>query len=279
MTAGAGAEAPARQSGESIDCYRLDLAVCDEADLALLDDTERSRAARFHFDRDRIRYVAAHAQARRHLGARLGVAPADVALTTTRYGKPVLAPAGPGERFCFNLSHSGTVGYLAIASVSVGIDVELHRPIEDLQSLIDTYCTRSEAAALSALPDSERLAGFLGVWTRKEAVLKAWGTGIGAIPLDVLHVGTSAETVDARQILLPDTEGGPVDYPDLRVWSLADRGQVLSLAAATPRPLQVRMMDPHMPPAATPAAPSAAPSKAAFPPAAVVSTHTSRSKT
>lgn len=226
----------------TIDCHGLDLSSCDDEDLALLDPGERGRAARFRFDRDRTRYIAAHSQARRHLGARLGLAPADVPLTTTGNGKPVvdIAAASLGGAdpealsLCFNLTHSGSVGYLAIAPFSIGIDVELYRNLEDLQPLIDAYCSPGEIDALKALPVAQRRLGFLGVWTRKEAALKAWGTGIGAIPLDQLHVGTEAETI--APLDMP-----PASYPGLQLKTVVGADQVLSIAAATAYPLRIRM--------------------------------------
>lgn len=230
--------------GPTIDCYRLDLSACDDEDLALLDPGERGRAARFRFDRDRTRYIAAHAGLRRHLGARLGLAPEEVPLTTTENGKPVVdvaaasrAGADPAARgLCFNLTHSGGVGYVAIAPFSVGIDVELYRSLEDLQPLIDSYCTPPEIDALAALPAARRSLGFLGVWTRKEAALKAWGTGIGAIPLDHLHVGTAAETVAPLEM-------PPASYPALQLKTIGGEAQVLSIAAATAHPFAIRMME------------------------------------
>jgi 4'-phosphopantetheinyl transferase len=229
----------------SVDCHRLDLSACDEEDLAVLDRAESERAARFRFDRDRTRYIAAHAWARRHLAGRLGLEPADVPLTTTGNGKPVVdvgAAARVGAdpaalTLCFNITHSGAVGYLAIASFSVGIDLELYRPLEDLQPLIDSYCTPREIDDLAALPVEQRCLGFLGVWTRKEAALKAWGTGIGAIPLDRLHVGTAVETIAPLEI-------PPSSYPGLQLRTIAGIGQVLSVAGATGHPLAVRMVAP-----------------------------------
>ncbi len=231
-----------------VDCYRLDLCTSHAEDLALLDQRERVRAARFRFARDRTRYIAAHAQMRRLLGLRLGVAPAAVPLTLTRHGKPVILrdaranadTAGDDGPCRFNLTHSGAVGYLAVACCSVGIDVELHRPIEDLQPLIDTYCSPLEIASLAAMRPEERCAGFLGIWTRKEAALKAWGTGIGAIALDRLHVGVDSQALPSR--LAEPLAGEPPLYPDLRLKSLPGADQVLSVAAATRQPMTVRMI-------------------------------------
>src|SRR5438876_1219350 len=58
---------------------------------ALLCDDERRRARQFAFARDRRRFMAARAQLRRLLGARLGVDPRCVEFAYGRRGKPALA--------------------------------------------------------------------------------------------------------------------------------------------------------------------------------------------
>jgi phosphopantetheinyl transferase len=232
-----------------VDCYRLELGRCDARDQALLDDAERARAGRFRFERDRIRFVAAHAQTRRLLGRRLGVAPDALRFATTALGKPILAPcstasadaASPEGAVAFNLTHSGAVGYLAIASCDVGIDVELHRPFDDLQPLIDDYCSAAEIAALAGLPPGLRAAGFLAVWTRKEAALKAWGTGIGTVPLAALHVGLAPSSAASGREWLPGLVHDGITYPGLRLQTIGGDGEVLSIAAAGVQPLAVRM--------------------------------------
>ena len=253
MSAGGGGQPPlAVPPPALVDCFRLDLSHCDGHDLALLDDTERERAARFRFDRDRVRFVAAHAQARRLLGRHLGLDPEGLRFATTVHGKPILALAAgapPGAQAAegavvFNLTHSGPVGYLAIAGCSVGIDLEQLRPFDDLQSLIENYCSPAEIAALAGLPPGSRAAGFLRVWTRKEAALKAWGTGIGAVPLDALHVGLPLPAAVAGQESLSGLVHDGTTYSDLRLLTLAGEQEVLSIAAACGAPLAVRMTGP-----------------------------------
>lgn len=227
-----------------IDCHRLDLSVIGAADLALLNREERARAARFHFERDRLRYIAAHAQLRRLLGSRLAIEPALVRFTTTIHGKPTLAPAQAmmdgsariDRNLYFNFSHSEEVGYLAIAPFEVGIDVERIRPLAELQSLIDSCCTREEIATLAALPVDLRARGFLGVWTRKEATLKTWGTGIGVVPLNELHVGLDLASVLA---------GASVDSlpcPALRLSTFTFEDEIVSVATLLAFPQKIRML-------------------------------------
>ncbi len=175
--------------------------------------------------------------------------PASCGSPATALGKPILASRSASAEgatsaegpVTFNLTHSGAVGYLAIATCSVGIDVELHRPFDDLQPLIDNYCSTAEIAALSGLPPGSRAAGFLAVWTRKEAALKAWGTGIGAVPLDALHVGLAQGGAAAGRESLPGLVRDGITYPGLRLLTIGGDDEVLSIAAAGSQPLAVRM--------------------------------------
>lgn len=221
-----------------VHCHRLSLGHAGPADFALLDDAERERASRFRFDRLRTWHVAAHAGMRRLLGGWLDVDPATIAFATTANGKPVLAAgaaAGPRARSAsphFNLTHCEALGYLAIADFEVGIDVEAVRPLADLDALVESCCSRDEGDRIARLPAGTRGAAFLRLWTRKEAALKAWGTGIGAVPL--ADVAADAEVLEAR--LSPD---GAM-LPPLRLHTVARDGHVLSVAAVTPEPFVLR---------------------------------------
>jgi 4'-phosphopantetheinyl transferase len=140
----------------------------------LLSPEEISRAGRFAFDLHRRRYVAAHGLLRVVLADHLGTTPEKVALESESGGKPRLRGGGP----CFNLSHAGPVGLVAVsADHEVGIDVEEIRDIAGLDELAGTCFSPAERAALAAVPAPDRLRAFFTGWTRKEAFLKATGEG------------------------------------------------------------------------------------------------------
>jgi 4'-phosphopantetheinyl transferase len=83
--------------------------------------------------------------------------------------------------FDFNISHSGNrVICCATLEGKVGIDIELMQPIAINQ---EDYFTPTEQANIRAAkdPDNE----FFKYWTRKEAVLKAVGTGVYTPLLDI----------------------------------------------------------------------------------------------
>ena len=71
---------------------------------AALTPDERERAQRFHFDRDRRRFVVARGVLREILGRRLALAPAMIRFAYNEYGKPSLREDAGGLRF--NASHS-----------------------------------------------------------------------------------------------------------------------------------------------------------------------------
>ena len=109
--------------------------------------------------------------------ARYAGLPADaLPLTLDAYGKPHLTvPNAPD----FNLSHSGGVVLLVIAhAVAPGVDVEALRPRPRALQLAQRFFTVDEAAALAALPETDRQLAFYRLWTAKEAVLKALGHGL-----------------------------------------------------------------------------------------------------
>lgn len=150
----------------------------------LLSAGERERAGRFHFERDRRRFVAGRGALRLILAAYLQREPAEVSFDTGPRGKPAVAGDSPH----FNLAHSDALAVLAVTRAGpVGVDIERIRPMDDLDRLVQRCFSAAERAELAALPAEDRLRGFFTGWVRKEAFLKAAGVGL-AMPLDGFDV-------------------------------------------------------------------------------------------
>lgn len=165
---------------------------------------ERARAARFVFQRDRVRYVNARAALREILGSCLGIAASAVHLTYGAHGKPALAAVGTPIRF--NLSHSGDYALVAIALCrDLGIDVERVRQDIDREGIARDNFTHGECRAIETVPSSERVVAFFRCWVAKEAYLKARGDGLSA-PLAAFEVDPSAGAEALRWTSL-DTDG------------------------------------------------------------------------
>ncbi|MGH8156929.1 MAG: 4'-phosphopantetheinyl transferase family protein [Rhodanobacter sp.] len=141
----------------------------------LLDADERQRAAQFHFERDRSAYLLAHALWRMVLGVCLNVEAGAVPLVRMPSGQPQL----PGTPLATSLSHSGDWVAIAVGhAVTLGVDIECSPARIALGGLLTTICTPAEAAEMQELPMPAREAALLALWTRKEALLKAFGTGL-----------------------------------------------------------------------------------------------------
>lgn len=143
--------------------------------LAMLCAQERERAARFRSARDRSAYVLAHAGMRVLLARKLQRAPATLAFERAEGGKPFLLDA---DGLQFNLSHSREHALLAIGRNALGVDIEEHTALGALPDLLAQVATTAERAAIEALPELEQPAAFFRLWVRKEAWLKAIGSGL-----------------------------------------------------------------------------------------------------
>ena len=142
---------------------------------ALLGAQECERASRFAFARDRERYVLARATLRQLLGSLLRQPPGSLCFSQGPYGKPALAPAQPLR---FNLSHSGEHALYAFAlERELGVDLEQARGEVDVEGVARLVFSPEEQRAFAALPQAGRRVAFFQLWARKEAVIKAEGTG------------------------------------------------------------------------------------------------------
>jgi 4'-phosphopantetheinyl transferase len=150
--------------------------------LETLDASERERAARFVFARDRILFIAAHVLSRVVLGQLLAVRPKAWCFVNGANGKPV---AHLGERpapVAFNLSHTpGVVGLAAAARAdwAIGFDLEGETREFSLEIARDQF-SQPELAWLGSLEEHAKSKGFLQLWTLKEAFIKATGAGLSA---------------------------------------------------------------------------------------------------
>jgi len=88
----------------------------------------------------------------------------------------------------FNLSDSHEMALCGVtAEHELGTDVERIRAVSNFSELARRYFASSEIAQLERLNLRDRLLGFFNCWTRKEAYLKAVGSGL-SFPLNKLEV-------------------------------------------------------------------------------------------
>lgn len=153
--------------------------------LASLDASERQRAAQFHFEQDRRRYIVAHGLLRLVLAETLGCSPKTLVLEKSPHGKPELRQSEHDERrLMFNLSHAAGWALIAIGwDRQLGVDLEAAESLPDddqsLSKLAARVLSGHELELWRAIPNPvKRRAAFLRTWTRKEAYVKATGEGL-----------------------------------------------------------------------------------------------------
>jgi len=180
----------------------------------VLSDAELDRLSRFRRPDDRLRSATANWLLRTTAAAQLGTDPADVPIERKclrcerPHGKTHIKTNG--SPLFASVSHSGRrVGVALSTAGHVGVDVEELTPGEIARSAL----TQAERDALDRLPAGEREAGFIRLWVRKEAVLKATGHGL-QIPPDQVEVTGPAQE--------PALVNWPLDTPpaDVQLRSL-----------------------------------------------------------
>jgi 4'-phosphopantetheinyl transferase len=148
----------------------------------LLSPDEIERANRFRFPEHRRRFIIGRAYLRQLLSAYLAIEGGEVNFTYSLQGKPALAP-GHHSNIFFNVSHSGDIAAFAFTKEhSIGVDVELIRHDIDTTGIPKRFFSSSEQKMLAALEGEAKFRGFFNCWTRKEAYVKAVGSGL-SLPL------------------------------------------------------------------------------------------------
>jgi 4'-phosphopantetheinyl transferase len=185
--------APLNRGEMHIWAIRLDAQLSELDDLAsILGPEERLRAQRFIFPQHRRRYTICHAYLRRILSAYTGSTPNRLSFSIGPYGKPELAEDNGIQPIHFNLAHSGDFALVGIALSPIGVDIEQLRDLGDLRSIAGRIFHPGEAQAILSLPGDQVREAFFRCWTRKEAVIKALGTGL-SMPLDRFQVTVDCE--------------------------------------------------------------------------------------
>jgi len=187
-----------------VDIWRVSLdsypASAQRADSTLSAD-ESERAAKFHFKKDRHRFILAHACLRDILSRYLHCDTGQINFSTNAYGKPILLSNTEIE---FNLSHSGDYILIAVArGHKVGVDVEHLRMDLEHDKMARRFFSQVEYNEFNAIPHEQKMIAFFNCWTRKEAYIKAHGLGM-SLPLDSFDVSCSLNEPAVLRATRPD---------------------------------------------------------------------------
>lgn len=106
----------------------------------------------------------------------LGTDPELMEVARTPTGRPYLRGE---ERMSVSIGHTGDLLVVGLSRLGpIGVDVELGTRRVHGSGLEREICTAHERAGLARLPDAERNAALVRLWTLKEAYSKAMGLGL-----------------------------------------------------------------------------------------------------
>ena len=151
--------------------------------VAWLDEEEWARWRRYRFDRPRREFALCRAALRSILCSRLGCENKQLAFGVSGHGKPFGLVDGIAFPMSFNVSHSGRHGLIALAPQGrLGVDVEERVDRLDLDGMSEIVFGSEEQADFAATHGGEKFRLFFTLWTLKEALIKALGTGFSLDP-------------------------------------------------------------------------------------------------
>jgi 4'-phosphopantetheinyl transferase len=217
--------------------WRLDAAEDDVRRLSRhLSEDETARAARFVRPEHGRDFTVGRGRLREILADWTGTRPQDLRFGETGKGKPSLAD-GPE----FNLTHSGGWAGLALSpDLPVGLDLEAWRPVE--RDVAERFFSPRESAEMRKLAGRLWQQAFFRVWTRKEAVIKALGTGLfhDLASFDVTLAPGAAARIDR------------IEGDDPAAWSLIDLAPADNVAGslalrAEGCPVEIRVREGQLP--------------------------------
>jgi 4'-phosphopantetheinyl transferase len=178
-------------SKKDIHLWRADLSLPDRSIQQLnqiLSTDERIRAERFHFEKDRKKFIIGVGILRTIMGCYIGVEPSELRFCYGKHGKPGLSDAFGNKKIHFNMSHSEDLAlYGFTRDHEIGVDIELIRDIPEMDKIAEQFFSKKENDVFRSLPDSKKKEVFFNCWTRKEAFIKAIGDGLYQ-PLDKFDV-------------------------------------------------------------------------------------------
>ena len=163
----------------------------------LLSVAEQQQYSRIVPPEERKRRQTTRAVLRMVLGQLTGVSAFEVSIGLGLHGKPFLM----GSRIVgFSVSHSNEFSLLAFArDAEIGCDIEKKTPMKDIHALGEVALHPEEAEVVKELHGRDAEDAFFCHWVRKEAALKAMGSGFRVDPVG-LKVGLTDSEIRLRLV-------------------------------------------------------------------------------
>ncbi len=202
--------------------------------LGVLTDDERARSARFVRARDRRRFARCRAALRQILGGLLRESPPSLRFRTTGHGKPELDLESMGMEggdvraaVRFNVSHSSHLALIGVCrGRELGVDIERIKPLAEADRIVASFFSPTECAEFTAIPEHLKPLAFFRGWTRKEAVLKGFGSGLAGLSA---HYETGFGTAELPAYFIPAAP--PPGIQEWQLWEAAPRAGFVATVA------------------------------------------------
>ncbi len=167
-----------------------------------LHTNERRRMDQFRVDRSQREFALCRSALRYLLCHHLHCKNSHLSIDIDHRGKPYALLNENQITMHFSVSHSGNHGLIAIAEgIQVGIDLEVGSRERDYLRIAQKVFGFNECSEINSLHGLERKNHFLRIWTFKESLVKAVGTGLKTnlakfeIPPDMRH-GSSKGSIE-----------------------------------------------------------------------------------
>lgn len=162
---------------------------------AVLNKEEKEKALRFRFTKDRNCAIIARGILRHLISTYIELKPEHINFKFGKNGKPFIDK----YPIKFNVSHSADSIIIAFTkSHIIGVDVECTERDLDIKSVARSFFSDIEVKRLLKLDKEMHKQAFYNCWTRKEAFIKAEGSGL-SFPLKEFSVSLES-TTDAELI-------------------------------------------------------------------------------
>lgn len=137
-----------------------------------LSTLHKVRAAQFQKEKDRSLFIVAHYALDTLLTNVFHIQPQ---ISIDLHQKPFIA----NHPIHFNLSHTEKRILIGFSHAPIGVDVEKVIPLPDLDILVRNTMHPDEMRTFNSGDPALKLSLFYNLWTKKEAVVKALGVGLG----------------------------------------------------------------------------------------------------
>ena len=161
---------------------------------ASLSPSEQIRLAAISAPRRRREYIAGHHLLRHALDYHSPQWRASHRLEHLPNCPPTLCGSQPSS-LSFSLSHSGDSLCCAVTEhCQLGLDIEAPSRTRNIEKIAQSFFSAAEAEQIATLPPLERVAFFYRLWTLKESLAKACGSGLDSAILATEFIQTTVST-------------------------------------------------------------------------------------